>query len=156
MWRKEERERREERLNKVEELKETQRDRGNIEERKKKEKVRVEDAEESEGALERLQTVDDAMPGDCTRNMDARGWLKGTKSVGWLGSKGTREHRRVARKKRLDIYVVRMQEGEKKQGREKGEKREPRRRWRRRPASKEITIFAYVNYRLTRMNDRPG
>lgn len=42
----------------------------------------MEDAEESEGALERLQTVDDAMPGDCTRNMDARGWLKGTKSVG--------------------------------------------------------------------------
>lgn len=76
----------------------------------------MEDAEESEGALERLQTVDDAMPGDCTRNMDARGWLKGTKSVGWLGSKGTRERRRVARKKRLDIYVVRMQEGEKKQG----------------------------------------
>lgn len=28
-------------------------------------------------------------------------------------------------------------------------------RERRTPASKEITIFAYVNYRLTRMNDRP-
>lgn len=26
---------------------------------------------------------------------------------------------------------------------------------RRTPTSKKITIFAYVNYRLTRMNDRP-
>ena len=52
-----------------------------------------------------------------------------------------------------------MQEGEK-MGDEEGE----REGWNREsgdgggeegPASKEITIFAYVNYRLTRMNDRP-
>lgn len=37
----------------------------------------------------------------------------------------------------------------------KGDGERARRKERRTPTSKKITIFAYVNYRLTRMNDRP-
>lgn len=51
---------------------------------------------------------------------------------------------------------VRAQESEKKEGNEeKGSEKakEGKRRRRRSLASKEITIFAYVNYRPTGMND---
>ena len=110
----------------------------------------IKDAKESKGTLERQ-----------TSNIDTGGWRKG---VGWLGRvKG--ECRRAARRTGLDVYCTTYARGWKdrvvgEEGRKRGwerreEQRIERRRRRRRPASKEITIFAYVNYRLTRMNDRP-
>jgi len=62
------------------------------------------------------------------------------------------EHKEHAENRASGPFPTRTQEGEKKgvaRGRKTATRGEAF------GASKKITIFAYVNYRLTRMNDRP-
>lgn len=102
------------------------------------------------------------------QTVDSRGlrWGRKEEGGGWFRDKEGREGERKEYKKHTKAdrkgsgpFPTHTQEGEKKgnTGRKKtaSERASIRGRERRTPASKKITIFAYVNYRLTRMNDRP-